>query len=967
MTSLSSLFVNSLFRIPDYQRGFAWNTSQLDDFWDDLYNLPDGRYHYTGMLSLKELDPVKDCQKWDEDKWIIENGYKAFHVVDGQQRLTTIIILLNSILDFAAENDIYYLKGKSIEDIREKYIVEYNKPLKISKSYKFGYENGNPSFKFLRYIILGESYSEDIEESCYTLNLKRAKDYFDEKLSKNFVDDKISKLESLYTKLVNRLQFNIHEIDNDFDVYVAFETMNNRGKKLSNLEILKNRLIYLTTIFPDVVLSVNDKLQLRNNINNAWREVYKQLGNNKNKPLDDDEYLRNHWTLFYKYTRNKGDDYIKFLLNKQFTPKAVYGEQVDFDFKTSVGEIDDEDMDANLLITKENEKLVPKDINDYVNSLKEISRFWSMSYNPENSNLSDIEKKWLNRLNRIGINYFRTLIVASLINNEVTTDERVELFKTVEKFIFLCFRLGKYNSNYESVSSYKFARDLYFKKIKIAKIIEYFQNGFNKNITGALDAFKSDMVQLFTNYDGFYSWYPRWYFLFEYEASLSEKRNIEKLNDWSSFTKSDKDKISIEHIFPQKPTAWYWRNAFRKYDNENERHRLANSLGNLLALSQSINSSLQNDEFELKKTPKEGRSGYKKGSFSEQEVADEKYWTPTEILNRGLHLLSFMEKRWSFKFPSDEFKISVLGLDFMKEERPDVPEIEVVDYTYRDTYFGNEVNEIRVSEYLADKDMYMVKYYDKIFKSLCEKIPNLYETARKNYIAIRSQNLSKHIVEVHIQNSKRKICFQTRALNDALIASGEVLPNNYLWALNYRIYLSECADYREFVDYVFKVYQEMLKNNRKENADKDVEMLVQIQKSNNIFNHLKSIAVNKNIEILTHGKRYIRFVSKKIRDVVGRVGDGCWAGIKDLLVYEVNNTENACVLSLYIGPGSKEDRSKWLAFAKQNPIFNVGRDGNKWTSIYNLTLQNTFDEDVGYIERLNDFFDNEFIHIDNLF
>lgn len=41
--------------------------------------------------------------------------------------------------------------------------------------------------------------------------------------------------------------FNLHEIEDDFDVFVAFETMNNRGKKLSNLELLKNRLIYLTT------------------------------------------------------------------------------------------------------------------------------------------------------------------------------------------------------------------------------------------------------------------------------------------------------------------------------------------------------------------------------------------------------------------------------------------------------------------------------------------------------------------------------------------------------------------------------------------------------------------------------------------------------------------------------------------------------------------------------------------------
>lgn len=101
--------------------------------------------------------------------------------------------------------------------------------------------------------------------------------------------------------------------------------MNNRGKKLSNLEILKNRLIYLTTIYDDSVLDLDSKNQLRKDINEAWKEVYFELGRNKNNPLNDDTYLQNHWTLFFKYSRNKGDDYIKFLLGQYFTPKAVYG------------------------------------------------------------------------------------------------------------------------------------------------------------------------------------------------------------------------------------------------------------------------------------------------------------------------------------------------------------------------------------------------------------------------------------------------------------------------------------------------------------------------------------------------------------------------------------------------------------------------------------------------------------------
>ena len=50
-----SLFKEKIFRIPDYQRGYAWQKSQLKDFWEDLINLSGNRSHYTGVLTLKEV------------------------------------------------------------------------------------------------------------------------------------------------------------------------------------------------------------------------------------------------------------------------------------------------------------------------------------------------------------------------------------------------------------------------------------------------------------------------------------------------------------------------------------------------------------------------------------------------------------------------------------------------------------------------------------------------------------------------------------------------------------------------------------------------------------------------------------------------------------------------------------------------------------------------------------------------
>lgn len=698
LISLSQLFDNKLYRIPDYQRGYAWTTSQLDDFWDDLNNLTEDRYHYTGMLSLKKLDR-KVWDNWNEEKWIIrDNGYEAFHVVDGQQRLTTFVVLISSLIRFAEKNGIEYINGKELTSIKERYIVEYKKPQNVSKAYKFGYENDNPSFEFLRKNILENDEVADLKETFYTLNLENAKKYFDKHIEDLYKEKGLEGLEELFRKLVNKLQFNIHYIDDDFDVFVAFETMNNRGKKLSNLEILKNRLIYLTTIYPDKVLSKDEKEQLRKDINDAWKEVYYQLGRNKNNPLNDDDYLRNHWSLFFKYSRSTGDDYINFLLGEYFTSNAVYGMQKPiirgvledeegneyYDEETPEYEVDEEDG-----------VLIPQEITLYVKSLESVASYWYFSFNPEESKtFTDEEKKWIAKLNRVGINYFRTLVVASFLNKNVTSEQRIRLFKIIEKTIFVFFRMARWQASYQSTVAYNFARELYKDERDIEDIISALENKFESVSSEAVETFITKIQGLFKNANGFYSWSDLRYFLFEYEMKFYDETHVPRLTDWASFTKSEKDKISIEHIFPQTPTKFYWRNQFRDYTSE-EYHYLANSLGNLLALSQSVNSALQNDEFEDKKKPKgKNRRGYSNGSHSEIEVAENKDWTPEKIKERGLKLLSFLENRWGVKI-DEESKLKLLGLEFMKEPReaskeldPDdiysVPEIENSNQPLRD-------------------------------------------------------------------------------------------------------------------------------------------------------------------------------------------------------------------------------------------------------------------------------------------
>ena len=329
LQSLEDVFNKRIFRIPDYQRGYAWIEKQLIDFWDDLISLDGSRKHYTGVLSIKSV-PEDKWINWNDEKWLIEKRkFIPYFIVDGQQRLTTTSIFLQCLVGIVKnlpvnkdlEDKDIYLGSYRLSEIKEQFIVVSQPPLNAIKTYKFGYEEDNPSFDFLRHKIYNEPHGGKIDETFYTLNLENAKDFFTENLQELIKEKGSGILEETYEKLTQRFMFNLYEISDDFDVFVAFETMNNRGKKLSDLELLKNRLIYLTTLYENEEVKKNDKIKIRDNINKAWREVYYQLGRNKKSPLNDNEFLRAHWLMYFKYSRKRGDDYIRYLLDDFFSRK----------------------------------------------------------------------------------------------------------------------------------------------------------------------------------------------------------------------------------------------------------------------------------------------------------------------------------------------------------------------------------------------------------------------------------------------------------------------------------------------------------------------------------------------------------------------------------------------------------------------------------------------------------------------
>lgn len=660
LMSISKIFSEKIFRIPDYQRGYAWTMKEVKDFWGDMCRLDNEKNHYIGVLTL-EPAKCEEYRKWHDDIWIIEaKKYVPYYVVDGQQRLTTAIILIYTILEIMQENKIEKLNYTSQEEISRKYVYEYQEKNK-NRTYMYGYEIDNPSYEYLITRIYDEKIilSHSGIETIYTNNLGNAKSFFKDKLIKMNKEE----LESVYTKITQHFLFNMYIISEDIDVFVTFETMNNRGKALSNLELLKNRLIYVSTLFK---VNENETIRLRRDINGCWKNVYHVLGKSKESELLDDEFLITHFMLYFAKAINdlEKQNWIgnsefgiwqsNYLLNEYFIAQNI--------------------TDGRLKI---------EDCFDYIQSLDECIELWGNIKNPDSSCYNGDIKEGIERINHFSRNRYRRRYGYRAFY--------VSDYSYLNVFMLACFRGCNRNESMllkflMVLEKYLFALDFYnhevieendIKLIDFSDIViklnrgDIVVNGIIEKIQRAYELLisNSELAKNTISYyakNGFYNraiWLK--YFLLEYEISLTKKSK-------SNITKQDLCGIeergynSIEHIYPENSHYSYWINLFGEFDTK-QKNSLKNSLGNFVLISREKNSKLGNKPFPEKKSNKENPVGYKYGTYAEIEVSEYEDWDAKAILNRGLKLVDFLYERWGIKVGNGrkEDKKKFLGLNFL--------------------------------------------------------------------------------------------------------------------------------------------------------------------------------------------------------------------------------------------------------------------------------------------------------------
>ncbi|GAA7033962.1 hypothetical protein HpCHC93_14440 [Helicobacter pylori] len=526
----------------------------------------------------------------------IENEFEssAFEIIDGQQRLATSLILLG-------------LLAKTTQNKDPKYSLTNLEPI---LSYK--YYGLNEAFIA---IAEEEKNLESFKTSFYAKNLIDAYAFFKEKIS----DTPVGTLEKMFDALIKKMLFSVVELnDNRIDPFSSFETINNRGKDLSTLELFKNRLHFVAHKICD-----GEKLEkLQNEINDTYTRIYHDL-----RSFEDD-HLEGFLKHFVAYYYGEKGDFKKRLLEMEFNAHKRYTDNTNFNDEY-------EKIDDLLFYLSYSSKVW-----HFLHTLDEKSialifddnKKLEMEITPKMRSL--LEK--MRRLNALNDNAFLPLLLSLLTIQLVgrsaneqpyTTQELEGLLEYLERFGFLVYGVaGKNNtaknewieSAFQAFKAYRYGEE----NIVIENLPTLEKNFFNRQGNSALELLEEN-IHSKKNTEKWYQWGKALnYLLYEYELYHNPETT---LNFDSSIE-------SIEHILPQKPDQGY----STKEKNWAKNPNIVHALGNLLLIPKNANSSLSNKPFDEK------RKQYLKGSYSEKEVAKNAFFGVEQIKERSEELLDFL-------------------------------------------------------------------------------------------------------------------------------------------------------------------------------------------------------------------------------------------------------------------------------------------------------------------------------------
>jgi len=268
-----------IYTVPRFQRDYSWTDIEWDDLWRDILNViePDGdNAHYMGYLVLQSRDN------------------KNFDVIDGQQRLTTMSILILAVLanlerliNAGFDSD----RNRQRQDQLRNSFIGYLDPVTLLSKTKLTL-NRNNNYLYQNFLVpLQPAPKRNLRATEHLM--RKAFDWFFDRIDEKYgVLNSGEELARFIDLLTDRLFFTVITVTDELNAYKVFETLNSRGVKLSSTDLLKNYL------FSVVHSEIHDEREL-NELETRWEVLVGKLGS-ESFP----DFLRTHWNSRNRFVRH---------------------------------------------------------------------------------------------------------------------------------------------------------------------------------------------------------------------------------------------------------------------------------------------------------------------------------------------------------------------------------------------------------------------------------------------------------------------------------------------------------------------------------------------------------------------------------------------------------------------------------------------------------------------------------------
>ena len=538
--NIDRIFANTTFLIDFYQRDYRWSAEQVSRLLDDVF-FP-FREHYQ---RLKDLEPSKEIIA-SEYPWYYLNTYVTntveghVYVVDGQQRLTTLSLILIKLLhmgkSFGSELDKWIdskIAGHS--GFESQFWMNHVEHTAIQKSL---YEGKTPFV----------DDNSEITATNLVANYRTISNWLDRELK-----DKRT-FETFVFYFLQRLVL-IELAVEQTDVPMLFEAINDRGMRLRPHEILKGKL-----------LGQISKIEL------------KEYGYN--------ELWEDRASAINTYNEDELDEFFRFYLKAKFAGTRREGQRFDGDYHR---EMFSQDMDITLGLrhTPEKVKTFLKGDFSYFSSLYE--KLLS-AYREEQPKLKHL---YYSSILNIDAPFLLTLSACRINDPDEKTKIEVVGYE-IERYFSLLQLQDAYNSNDFQDSIYRISKAIRGKPVDI------FRGVFDTELRSAIAASRSinDVEPLsYTSFRqtgiGVNANFKR-YFLARIDQFLAEQMKVNPKHTIRDLVnkKGPKTGFHVEHIL-----SWNQENL-SLFENDDERfERERNRLGGILLLKGKDNISSGNEPF----------------------------------------------------------------------------------------------------------------------------------------------------------------------------------------------------------------------------------------------------------------------------------------------------------------------------------------------------------------------------------